>query len=69
MFYLFAGFYGCVGNSVFFGWVVCLVSLLFSCFLLFYSSAAEPVLCVVFFLEAAYNDSPAGAGVDKFTVF
>ena len=36
---------------------------------LFHSSAAEPVLCIVIFLEAAHNDSLSGTGMNELAVF
>ncbi len=36
---------------------------------LFHSSAAEPVFCIVIFLEAAHDDSLSGTGMNEFAVF
>ena len=36
---------------------------------LFHSSAAEPVLCIVIFLEAAHDDSLSGTGMNELAVF
>lgn len=36
---------------------------------LFHSSAAEPVFCIVIFLEAAHDDSLSGTGMNELAVF